>query len=327
MTRIEPSSSGEPLPQAVGARGPRYQCSRSPRVPSGDDRGGGEVGENLLTKYRQRSRSSLTARKSAAGDSTRAHKPRGERRKSAANGRALPPGGSCRARRPEGDGREEHRRPTQGTDRAGTEQGRPIREPAAERMAKEGTAGAASGRGARQRAQVPERISRGDRPGPGADLGAMRRIGTATAAAGAARRSGRSTRNAGESRTRSAHKARRTAGGTTGPARSRALPQMFCADRLKCREHRTTGCGIPPAGKGNKRQLGERSERTADARGGDGPRTGPLHRHSVYCPLQCSGGTTQAERAARAAFCERSELFFSISCAVSSHIQGVTLNM
>ena len=84
--------------------------------------------------------------------------------------------------------------------------------------------------------------------GPG--LGAMRRTGTATAAAGARRRSGHSTRNAGECWTRRAHRGRERA--------HARIPWMFCADRLKCREHRTTGCGLAPGRKDKKRELGER---------------------------------------------------------------------
>ncbi len=210
---------------AAGSGGPQAQLSAL-ALPASPQRGrqgrGGGRGEPTDKVPAEVTQQPDSAKKRSGRQHASTPIPGGREGKARPTAAHSPRGGVRRARSPVGGGQGGHRRPAQGTDRAETEQGRPIREPAVQRMAKEGTARAASGRGARQRAQEPERKSRGEWPRPGDGLGARRRTGTAQRRTGAARRSGRSTRNAGESRTRSAQK--KAGEKAAGPTACRALP-------------------------------------------------------------------------------------------------------
>ena len=137
--------------------------------PWGEGKTGKRIGENLPTKYRQRTRRSLTAQ-SAQRATAREHYSPGAKAEKRRLQPPLPPGRSCRARSPEGDRARGNRRPAQGTDRAGTEQGRPNREPAAEWMARKGTARAASGE-ERVSAHEARANKPGERPGARCRLG------------------------------------------------------------------------------------------------------------------------------------------------------------
>ena len=202
-------SGGAAAVGSGGAAAPADTATRSPRAPGGGGRGGGGRQGRTHRQNTGRGHAAARQRNQRSGRQHASTFPRGQRQKKGGFSRRCPRGGAAGPEAPKGTGQggtgDPRKEPTEPERSKGDRTGSPQRSG----WRGKGLRGQRAARSAQARTK-PERISRGNALGPGADLGALRRIGTATAAAGAPRRSRRSTRNAGECRMRRAHKGRGT---------------------------------------------------------------------------------------------------------------------